>query len=85
MVKKKTDYVQDMRNVSNVVMGGAMVGNMMPLMSNPSPDNIQNAAQGAVGLAVVGGMTNIGFNMLEKQNKKQKKSKYRATSFGELW
>ena len=85
MAKKKQSATEDLRSVANVAMGGAMVGNMMPLMSNPSAGNIQNATQGAVGLAVVGGMTNVAFNMLDKQTKKQKKSKYRATSFGELW
>jgi len=33
----------------------------------------------------VRGVANVAFNMLDKQTKKQKKSKYRATSFGELW
>ena len=75
--------MDDMRGLSNVVMGGAMVGNMVPLLSNPSAGNIGKAAEGAVGLAVVGGMTNVAFNMLDKQ--KQKKTKYREKSMWELW
>jgi len=74
-----------MRGLSNVVMGGAMVGNMVPLLSNPSSGNIGKATEGAVGLAVVGGMTNVAFNMLDKQNKKKKKAKNPGMSFGELW
>jgi len=33
----------------------------------------------------VRGVANVAFNMLDKQTKKQKKNKYKATSFGELW
>jgi len=55
MAKKKKKYksmstespTKDFRNVAQVTMGGGMAGMMMPLISAPTPGNINNAIQGS--------------------------------------
>jgi hypothetical protein len=66
---------KDFRNVSQVAMGGGMVGMMTPLMSAPTPGNIGNAIQGSVGFAILGPMAGVGFDAIDRISASGKKKK----------
>jgi len=75
MVKKKKSTTDQFRNISQVAMGGGMVGLMTPLISNPSTGNIGNAMQGSIGFAILTPTASIGFNAIDNISKSVKKKK----------
>jgi len=82
MVKKKKKYksmqspTKDFRNVAQVGMGAGMVGMMTPLMTAPTPGNINNAIQGSVGFAILSPIASVGFDAIDNISKQNKKKKY---------
>ena len=77
---KKKKYSNDFRKMGNVILGGGMASSMMPLMSNPSTVNLDNATQGMVGFAVLGATSGVAFNAIDniyKSGKKHKRKVYK--------
>lgn len=66
---------KDFRQVAQVGMGAGMVGMMTPLITAPTPGNINNAMQGSVGFAILAPMSAVGFNMIDKIYDSGKKKK----------
>ena len=79
MVKKKRKYksmqppTKDFRNVAQIGMGAGMTGMMTPLISNPTPGNINNAIQGSVGFAILSPVAGVGFDAIDNISKSKKK------------
>jgi len=78
MVKKKA--TKEMREVSQIILGGSLVGNLTPLMQpgGMSAANLSNATTGTVNIAIMGKMTGIGFDAIDnitKAGTQKKKSK----------
>jgi hypothetical protein len=65
MAKKKKSPTDEFRNITQVTMGGGMVGMMTPLLSDPSPCNIGNAIEGSVGFAILAPTAGIGFDAID--------------------
>ena len=77
MVKKKKSYIKQMKDVNQVVLGGALVSANAQMLAPGALDwehghGLRDAGMGSLGVAIVAPMSGVAFQAIENISKPSK-------------